>query len=133
MTFVTNLEVREILCIFRLVLQREAGKKISESSRFIVRTHCPHSPVYKGGGLTSSNLAITVGKKDFFRKRGVARTLLSTIENIENNLLDLSEPVLIKTLLFGSNSFDTNANTNALNATIEYVLATRRFEEPLFQ
>ena len=60
------------------------------------------------------------------------RTLLSTIENIDNNLLDLYEPVLIKTP-FGSNSFDTNANTNVLNATIEYVLSTKRCEEPLFQ
>ena len=60
-------------------------------------------------------------------------TLLSTIENIDNNLLDLCEPVLIKTLLFGCNSFDSNANTNVLNATIEYVLSTKRFEEPLFQ
>ena len=58
------------------------------------------------------------------------RTLLSTIDN---NLLDLSEPVLIKTLLFGSNSFDTEANTNILNATIEYILSTKRFQEPLFQ
>ena len=61
------------------------------------------------------------------------RTLLSTIENIDNNLLDLCESVLIKTLLFGSNSFDTNSNTNVLNATIKYVLSTKRFEEPLFQ
>ena len=61
------------------------------------------------------------------------RTLLSTIENIDNNLLDLCEPVLIKTLLFGRNSFDTNANTYVLNATIEYILSTKRFEEPLFQ
>ena len=50
-------------------------------------------------------------------------TLLSTTENIDNNLLDLCEPVLIKTVLFGSNSFDTNANTNVHNAAIEYVLA----------
>ena len=28
---------------------------------------------------------------------------------------------------------DTNANTNVLNATIEYVLSTKRFEESLFQ
>ena len=61
------------------------------------------------------------------------RSVLSTIENIDNNLLDLCEPVLIKTLLFGSNSFDANANTNVLNATIEYVLSTKRFEEPFFQ
>ena len=60
------------------------------------------------------------------------RTLQSTIENV-NNLLDLSEPVLIKTLLFGSNSFDTKANTNVLNVTIEYIISTKRFDKPLFQ
>ena len=58
---------------------------------------------------------------------------MGTIEIIDNNLLDLCEPVLIRTLLFGSNSFDTDANTNVLNATIEYVLSTKRFDEPLFQ
>ena len=36
------------------------------------------------------------------------------MKNIDNNLLHLCEPVLIRTLLFGSNSFDTNANTNVL-------------------
>ena len=40
---------------------------------------------------------------------------------------------MIKTPLLGSNSFDANPNTNAVNATIEYVLSTERFEEPLFQ
>ena len=52
-------------------------------------------------------------------------TLMSTIKNIDNNLLHLCEPVLIRTLLFGSNSFDTNA-------TIEYIISTKRFDEPLF-
>ena len=61
------------------------------------------------------------------------RILLSIIENIDNNLLDLCEPVLIRTLLFGSNSFDIYANTNVLNATIEYILSIKRFDEPLFQ
>ena len=50
---------------------------------------------------------------------------MDTIENIDNNLLDLSEPVLIKTLLFDSNSFDTNANRNVLDTNIEYVLSTK--------
>ena len=40
-------------------------------------------------------------------------------------IVGLSGTVLIKTLLFGSNSFATNANTNVLNATIEYVLPTK--------
>ena len=60
------------------------------------------------------------------------RTLLSTLVNIGNNLLDLCEPVLIRTLLFGLNSFDTDANTNVLNATIEYIPSTKRFDETLF-
>ena len=58
---------------------------------------------------------------------------MGTIENIDNNLLSLCEPVLLRALLFGSNSFDTDANTNVLNATIEYILSTKRFDEPLFQ
>ena len=57
-------------------------------------------------------------------------TFLSTIDN---NLLDLCEPVLIRTLLFGSNSFNTDANTNVLNATVEYILSTKRFDKPFFQ
>ena len=56
------------------------------------------------------------------------QTLLSIIKNIDNNFLHLCEPVLIRTLLF-----DTNANTNVLNATIEYIISTKRFDEPLFQ
>ena len=42
----------------------------------------------------------------------------------ERRTVDLREFVFIKTLLFDSNSFDTNANTNVLNAAIEYVLST---------
>ena len=61
------------------------------------------------------------------------RTLLSTLVNTDNNILDLCEPVLIRTLFFGCNSFVTDANTNVLNATIEYILSTKRFDEPLFQ
>ena len=59
------------------------------------------------------------------------RTLLSTLVTTDNNLLDLCEQVLIRTLLFGSNSFDTDAHV--LSATIEYILSTKRFDEPLFQ
>ena len=51
---------------------------------------------------------------------------MSTIENADNNLLHLCEPVLTRTLLFGSNSFDTDANTNVLNTTIEYIISTKQ-------
>ena len=59
-------------------------------------------------------------------------TLLSTIRKIDSTLLDLDESMLSKTLLFGSNALDISTNTRILNATIEYVLNTKRFDEPLF-
>ena len=59
-------------------------------------------------------------------------TLLSTIETT-NNFLDLCGPVLIGTLLFGSNSVDKGANTNVLSATIDYILSSKIFEGALFQ
>ena len=48
-------------------------------------------------------------------------TLLSTLKNIDNKLLDLTKQVMTKTLLFGSNSFDINTNTNFLNVTVSLV------------
>ena len=64
---------------------------------------------------------------------------MSTIKNVDNNHLDLSEPSLINALLFGSNPFDKKTNINVLNATIEYLLkdltflSTKRVKEPSFR
>ena len=44
-----------------------------------------------------------------------------TLKNINNNLLDLTKPILTTVLLFGSNSFDKNANANILNETMNLV------------
>ena len=46
-------------------------------------------------------------------------TLLSTLKNIDNNLLDLTKSILTTTLLFGGNSFDIN--NNILKATMNLV------------
>ena len=43
------------------------------------------------------------------------------LKNIDSNLLDLTKPILTTTLLFGSNYFDINTNTNILNATMNLV------------
>ena len=56
-------------------------------------------------------------------------TLVSTLKNINCRLLDLTETVLIKTLLFGNFSVDAQTNIQILNATIEYSLTTKRFDE----
>ena len=59
-------------------------------------------------------------------------TLLSIVKNIDCRLLDVTETALIKTLLFGNCSVDTQTNTQILNATIEYILITEKFDESLF-
>ena len=76
------------------------------------------------------NCALSSSLSHVYYWKGI---LHSAVENIDNNLIDLCEPVLTRTLLFDSNSFDTYANTNVLNATIEYILSTKRFDELLFQ
>ena len=59
-------------------------------------------------------------------------TLLSTLNNIDPTLLELTKSSLSQTLLYGNTLFDKEKNTRILNATIEYILSTERFEEPLF-
>ena len=60
------------------------------------------------------------------------RTLLNTVSQIDNKLLDSNESNLIQHLLFGDPSGDTETNTKILNATVNYVFTTKRFDERLF-
>ena len=59
-------------------------------------------------------------------------TLLNTISQIDNKLLDSNESNLIQHLLFGDPSKDRETNTEISNATVNYVLRTKRFDEQLF-
>ena len=59
-------------------------------------------------------------------------TLLTTIKNIGCRLQDMMETVSKKTLLFGNCSVDAHINTQILNATIKYILTTKRIDESLF-
>ena len=65
----------------------------------------------------------------FVNKR---RTLLSTIGKINYKFLENTDSNLTQTLLFGNTSFDITDNTKILNATINFILLTKRFDEPLF-
>ena len=62
----------------------------------------------------------------------IRHTLLSTLDNIDSKILKSNDSYLTQTLLFGSTSFDSETNTLVLNATIDYILSTERFEQPLF-
>ena len=58
-------------------------------------------------------------------------TLLSTLNNIDCKLLELTRSSLSQILLYSNTLFDKEKSTRILNATIEYILSTERFEEPL--
>ena len=59
-------------------------------------------------------------------------TLLSTLNSIDWKILESTDSYSTQTLLFGCTSFDSQTNTLVLNATIDFILSTERFEEPLF-
>ena len=59
-------------------------------------------------------------------------TLLSTLNNIDSKILASNDSYLTQTLLFVFTLFDSETNTLVLNATIDYILSTDRFEQPLF-
>ena len=52
-------------------------------------------------------------------------------KNIDCRLSDVTETVLIKTRLFGNCSANAHTNSQIFNATIEYILNTKRFDEYL--
>ena len=59
-------------------------------------------------------------------------SLLSTIRNIDCKLLEISDSSLTHTILYGNPSFDVITNSLILNATIDFILFTKKFEEALF-
>ena len=60
-------------------------------------------------------------------------TLLSTLNKIDCKLIETNESSLIETLLFGNSLFDLKKNSLILNASIDYVVSTKRFEEAFLQ
>ena len=60
------------------------------------------------------------------------RTLLSTIRSLDSKLLDCTDYDLTQTLLFGNTSQTSSNNFEIINASIDYILSRKRFDEPLF-
>ena len=58
--------------------------------------------------------------------------VLNTIKNIEKSILQENDSKFTSVLLFGDTSFDNNKNTFILDATIDYIISTGRFDVPLF-
>ena len=58
-------------------------------------------------------------------------TLLNTIKNINMPILQQNDLKFTNALLFGDTSFNNSKNTFIFDATIDYIISTRRFDEPL--
>ena len=57
--------------------------------------------------------------------------LLSTLNKTDCKLIETNKTSLIETLLFGNSLFDLKKNSFVLNASIDYISSTKRFEEAL--
>ena len=64
-------------------------------------------------------------------KGGHSWTLLGTLQGNGENIQDKDDSQILELLLFGVSSNNNTLNTCILNATIKYILATKRFGVPL--
>ena len=58
-------------------------------------------------------------------------TLLSKISEINSELITRNDLALTETLLFGDNSFSQYDNSRILDATIAFIVTSKRFDDPL--
>ena len=60
------------------------------------------------------------------------QTFFDKIATIAANILTENEDNIVNTLLFGKPNCENSFNKAMLNASIEYILSTERFNNPLF-
>ena len=58
--------------------------------------------------------------------------LLASIRSIKSSILDQNDNNIVKTLLYGLSSLSETQNTSILNATMEFLISSNRFEEQLY-
>ena len=58
-------------------------------------------------------------------------TFLNIIRNNDRKILDKNDLKVTETLLYGDSSSDDTNNTLIMNATIEFLIASKRLDMPL--
>ena len=58
-------------------------------------------------------------------------TLLSKISELNSELITRNDLALTKTLLLGDNSFSQSDDSRILDATIAFIVASKRFQDRL--
>ena len=54
------------------------------------------------------------------------------LKNISPNILEITNPEIIQFFLYGDQDFIVSTNSIILKSTTEYILSTKRFDEPPF-
>ena len=58
-------------------------------------------------------------------------TLLDKIKSVNRGIVELSDAVVTKMLLFSDNNLSFPSNTLILNSTFDYVISTKRFGDSI--
>ena len=87
------------------------------------------NPLCNCGYEVESTLRFFLHCPLFSNKRS---TLFSILHNLDSKLFDNTDSLLTIILLFGKESVNTDQNTTIFNATTEFILSTKRFDEPFF-
>ena len=58
------------------------------------------------------------------------RNTLNKITNIDSNILNQADAAVTKTLLFGNSKYSNEINLQILNASIDFILTSKRTDEP---
>ena len=62
----------------------------------------------------------------------IQTTLLGAVNDIDSSLTNSNDSILTPVLLFDEASLDISAKTPIVNATVNYIISTNRFEERFF-
>ena len=73
-------------------------------------------------------ISFQTGDNDYSNER---LTFLNIIRNIDSNILSKNDFKVTETLLYGDSSYDDIKNTLIMNATMEFLFTSKRFDVPL--
>ena len=59
--------------------------------------------------------------------------LLNVIQGIDNSIFELTDCNAVEVILYGRKVLDISSNINVVNATINFLLETKRFDKRLFE
>ena len=57
---------------------------------------------------------------------------MNIVQGIDNSILELADSHIVEVHLYGRKFLDISSNTNILNAPIDFLLETKRFDERPF-